>query len=154
MSNISKSHDALRNQYFKLKEELHKKNISVTPVHRESFVTSTPIYDEKTLNVVWLHREVSRWWDTYKQEQKCKAWTTDAKEGGNPVTVEEITAWMYGFWDDGNKTTQETAVNASSVETKTKLQQNFPWPGETPYQVCGKAWCKGPIIKGKKSCVG
>ncbi|MEW6145131.1 MAG: hypothetical protein AB1598_08960 [Thermodesulfobacteriota bacterium] len=147
--------DQIAESYFNIEKELEKLGVHLKPVREEIITNRMPFYDPTAEKTIWLHCQVRRWWDTYKQEQECKAWLSDQQDGGgNPYNAGEITAWMSGFWNDGNRTTQKTVRNSSSVITNTMLQNNFPWPGQTPYRVCGRAWCKRPDGTTGEVCTG
>ena len=110
-------------------------------------------HEKKTLGEVWLHCTVHREWDVFRQTQFVECSTTDSREGGNPVNVTELTAWMYGVWEDGTNTTQETILNGNYVRTQRKTQNDFPFPHD-PTQACGRGWSRGPTIGSPECCAG
>lgn len=127
-----------------------------TPSERNTTTANIPLTIERkgVLSVVWLHVEVVRWFPNYcQQKQKARAWTTDSKEGGNPVDVGRLNIWMYGFWDDGNYTTEETCENCSSVHTDTKTQSDCPFPVSKD-KVYARAQCWDPDIGPIRVSVG
>jgi hypothetical protein len=118
---------------------------------------STPIYEEETLihapiiqvvagaeRTVWLHVSVKRWFpNIWEQAQSCKAWTTDAKVGGNRANVDKLFLQMYGYWDNGNNTDNYECRNCNYLASVIRRENNFPFP-VTKSKVSATARCWGP----------
>ena len=104
--------------------------------------------------LVWLHTWCRRKYNTFAQKNWSKAWTTDAKDGGNAVNVGELTTWLYSYIDDGNNTRQKSVSNGNMVEQGPHSQDNTPWPGFTPYKLTARSWSRGPTIEGREVSIG
>ncbi len=123
-------------------------------VEESYHVIPIEITNNDVTSTVWLHSSARRKWNTFAQKNWSKAWTTDSKEGGNYVKVAELRTWLSSFISDGNNSREKSVSNGHFVEQGPHSQDNTPWPGFTPYQLCHQAWCKGPTIRTEISCSG
>ncbi len=135
--------------YTELLKQVSKFPEEFTPSRTSISRATVPLsykYADGKKTVVWLHFEVERWFpNIFEQAQKARAWTTDAEEGGNPISVGKLWVQMYGYWDGGNKTTEVECSSCSSVATDTKRGNTFPFP-VFESGVSGTAKCEVPNI--------
>jgi hypothetical protein len=92
----------------------------VLEAREASAYTVVPLYGRgKTGEVdskaatLWLHHRVSWSWDFFSYSSDCWAWVTDAQDGGNPVAVDRIEAFLRH--DGGYPSESDAQTNSASA---------------------------------------